>query len=261
MYIQEMKRSILLLLILIAISGYGQLDSLQKYSYQLLGFSINNKTITPVGGSGFFIRNNDRLFFLTANHVISGCRNIPNFPGEMKIVIKDIERDNYTLQPIAIKNALKSIPCDSINNIPDYNLFEIDDYNNNNILSIEKFLLPPFKEVSQVQFHGFPSVATNPGSVFIPVSSLYYNISVGQITTPIYYDIVQDFNYLISVENLADSIDGFSGSPVFLKDKKSDKKRVVGLLSASVMEGGVKYLTVCRIDPIIKHLNELIFNR
>ena len=64
-------------------------DSLEKYSYNVIGFTF------PTGvyfGTGFFIRNKGFIYFISAMHVLTGCDHgiLPNkFPDEMNVFLKD----------------------------------------------------------------------------------------------------------------------------------------------------------------------------
>ena len=62
-------------------------DSLAKYSYSIIGVM---PSLSVVFGSGFFLRNNGFIYFITAKHVLTGCDKglIPDrFPDEMTIYL------------------------------------------------------------------------------------------------------------------------------------------------------------------------------
>src|SRR5260221_7511580 len=71
-------------------------DTVMKYSYAVSGTYTdprNPMTVTHYTGSGFFVRANEKIFFVTARHVISGCREkagaTKNFPDTMNIFLHD----------------------------------------------------------------------------------------------------------------------------------------------------------------------------
>src|SRR5688572_14249529 len=74
-------------------------QSLKKYSYFIIGFKpVGNGILETASGTGYFIRDNNRLYFLTAKHVLTPCDYIDtctppvrrnSFPDSMSILLND----------------------------------------------------------------------------------------------------------------------------------------------------------------------------
>ncbi len=249
-----MRLVIIIILALIVNKCISQ-DSLQKYSYQLLGLVIKDKDIVqPYGGSGFFIRASKRLFFITAKHVVSGCLDsntkIDSFPTVMQITIKTNSHFEGVIN-LPIKEITKSIKCDSINKAPDFQIFEVKE--NKNVQSIESLIIPPFENVSQLIICGYPSNLVKSYNLHPNTSIIKIDIDNNDISIPIYDGIAQDYNFSIKTK-YEDWLWGYSGSPVFIKDKNTNSYRIMGLLAAAAGE----YLIVCNIGVVLKEIKELI---
>ncbi|MES1222722.1 MAG: hypothetical protein ABUT20_44930, partial [Bacteroidota bacterium] len=50
-------------------------DSLRKYSYNISGTYVDSVYTTNYTATGFFTTINNRVSFVTANHVLSGCKS------------------------------------------------------------------------------------------------------------------------------------------------------------------------------------------
>ena len=108
------------------------LDSLRKYSYSLLGYKLLNNQLIPVGGSCFFIRKANRIFLVTARHVVNGCEGAVKdkfFPKTIQLTIEDLPSNEgelpFTFLTINISEVIKNTPCNNSN--LDIIAFEITD--------------------------------------------------------------------------------------------------------------------------------------
>jgi hypothetical protein len=104
-----MKKLIAIACLLISIHSVsqGNQDSLSKYSYQVFGFTPPKYSFF---GTGFFIKNKNSLYFITAKHVLTGCTHgnqFGHFPNKMNVMI-DSGRHSFYINTTEIIN---SNPC------------------------------------------------------------------------------------------------------------------------------------------------------
>src|SRR4051794_33158022 len=111
-----MSKYFLFFLFLISSKSYSQknnfriFDSLQHYSYRLLGFSVSGNRLYPFGGTCFFIRKNKKIFLVTAKHVVTGCVDsgkADNLPSKLSVYIYDSSGSEPKSLPIEISSFTK----------------------------------------------------------------------------------------------------------------------------------------------------------
>ncbi len=143
----------------------GITDTLSKYCYYLFGYKISPQGAYTGGGSAFFIRNNNKLFLITALHVLDGCKDQQEkdiyFPDTIYVFIEDATGNIANKIPIDIRKIKDTTPCISHRYTTDFITIEIE--NNNQINSVEKFIYPIFKETDSIKIFGFPSMKNRKG--------------------------------------------------------------------------------------------------
>lgn len=208
-------------------------DSLKKYSYLL---TILQKSTTGSSqliiaglGSGFFVRNNNKIFLISANHVFTGNDPMHNTKHDLygdilgfDYIKKDGQRGSKYIYLDSIK---KANPPFYFNESPDLIAFEITGIPyNENIYSIEKFILPTNDKdylEDSICVWGYPFVPTEE---FYALDAPVFNIS--KYKGKIFKGELKDNPYrkIDSLNNIITpkSITGISGSPVFLKKIKTE---------------------------------------
>jgi hypothetical protein len=245
----------------------GSIDSLKMYSYNFLGFKVfPPDKVKPAGGTGFFFRKDNRLFFVTAKHVLSGCLNDStkdkDFPDTMNIVLHSQKKHIEGIFQISATEISNSIACNTIRNDPDIIVVELNSQRLKNVYSVESFVHPPFKKVSDFVVCGFPSKETvKPGLNLAQVSTIHFGIKDGQIVGGAILEYennrIDSLDYYIKTDIFLDSLDGYSGSPVFIKDRHSSQWRIAGVLVGDIGRAQEKNqsLVVCKIDYLIKEID------
>lgn len=246
-------------------------DSLKKYSYELIGFKILPNGTQPENGTCFFIRKKERLFLVTAKHVISGCKNgavSPNHPDTMYVIIKDTktEKDNWILLDLIAINK-GGITCLSASEEPDVQVIEIDTKKFSSdvvINSVEDFIKERPDSAGDVEIHGFPSKSHKKnGSFFIPPpTSLYLSISdiiIADRATFTETGKVDSLNYRIIFKTLPSNTEyfGYSGSPVFFTDLKTGEKILQGIFAQTTKDLQLS-LDACKIDYANKQIDSIL---
>jgi len=226
-------------------------DSLRKYSYYIIGTydQLDSGTVVARGritGTGYFVRNDGRTFFVTAKHVLAGtdesCNKVipPDDQGNMMI---SLVNDAGIMQPEFLTLNAKTIrdtaACNYLQNSPDIIAYEINNPENYTIYSIEHFLpayLP--KERGKIITFGYrDSLDVDDGT---PVS----RESIPLVTKD--YGFYSNYRFYRGKENGRDSINylveqkdaffsirelkGHSGSPAFIKDTKRNRYIFLGTL-------------------------------
>lgn len=219
----------------------GQSDSLSKYSYPLLGFSTDSGKFSPSGGTCFFIRSNGKIFLVTARHVITGCgiaTNRNDYPEQFTIIGSLTAGVNFI--PINVKGAKTLFPCpDTLLNDPDIFAMEVTGEGTSKLNSVEQFIKPPFRQTDNIDMYGFPGVDyfKHPEAFVIPEVAHQHIEREGTIiydrSSDSIRQTVDSSNFIVVNKNLnvATTLRGFSGSPVFLKELNSNEIRLLGVFA------------------------------
>jgi len=238
-------------------------DAVMKYSYAVSGTYINPyhpEKLTHYTGSGFFVRVSQKIFFVTARHVISGCREKTgakkNFPDTMNI---SLHGENgvpvLPVIPIVVSSYRDSGVCPAIK-YPDIAAVQVPDSFMNKIFITDALVETEEPEISgPVTIAGFPS-GKNTGQLPGPASSIDFTV----------YKILDSLNYINSERELEtdstnyilltkqtaidSSLKGYSGSPVFEFSKNSWHFR--GILMGASIPG--KYFVIVKQ----KYLKEIL---
>jgi hypothetical protein len=257
-----MKRFVLPILLLFSFVSFCQLpvDSLSKYSYVIIGFDL--KGATDHFGTCFFIKKNSRLFLVTAKHVLYSCDPASDkfyspFDHASVSLPKPFNSMQILLPP-------RNDSCLSMHNDADLLVLEIDPSWSNKVNSVERFMVPPFNRVGDAEIfgQGFHSDSVrlsfeSQHNIHLPANSFKIEESV-RYENP---DFIDSFDYTFITKEIikSKSLNGFSGSPVFLQEKNSKRWRIAGVLVgvAYASQGNKKRLFVVKQDIMSKQINEL----
>jgi hypothetical protein len=238
-------------------------DSLQQYSYRFsFDAPMGGEDFYHAGGTGFFIRKKDRLYFITARHVMTGCgsENLkdPLYPDSLSIIFPV----DSTRLSIGIKKWKDSAACKTFVEMADIMAIAIDTSKAKGIASLEKLIAPlPANMEQEFVTFGYPTRAYNPQKPLAPPvqmgSGRYsrYKLRSNAIAVKGKMD---SYNYWI--EDTAITIDrtlkGRSGSPVFTWDKKSNSWKLMGVFVGSVTNDkpAKKFMVVCKLEELLKIL-------
>jgi hypothetical protein len=230
------------------------LDTLKRYSYNLLGFKIQNNKPRIEGGSGFFFKKDGRTFFVTAKHVVAGCldsaRKNRTFPATMNIMILPSQRSTGDILSINTVDYYHGIKCETIGPEPDVIAIDVTDKNVSSVYSVEDFIAPPLKKVTDIQIFGFPATGLNKDStLFNEPSGIHFSLPIDTVFKK---PIQPPHNRLILINEDLGELSGYSGSPVFVMDKETKKIRLAGIfIGDSLPQNPVKYLIYVDADEIV----------
>lgn len=228
-------------------------DSLRKYTYFIMGFKIDRSTDSILGmveGSAFFLKKSEKMFFVTAKHVLHGfnnyCQKLPNSPDTLTILMHDKNGKAIFSNPllIDIRKIKDTSTCEPCTTMPDYILYEVKDYKKYNIFSIENF--KPFclpKNTGDLVIYGFPSTNTHDtttGKMIIRGASklMTTRYSIGSEMDFVDKDgtlKTSSINYVVNTKDfiVGPNLKGFSGSPAFIMDKNSLSYKFIGIFAAT----------------------------
>lgn len=255
-------RFYLLFFLIFNLTACGQkkenLDSFSKYSYNISGYKITSdgKHIIPAGGTGFFIKNRGVTFFASAIHVFAGCSNsntkAPAYPDSLSVIFIDKDSLPTEVFKVRTKEHFTNIPCGLIDTIPDITCFPAFSSPPPDVIEINEVIGDVYKMASELLVFGYPSVskksATNeylyprPSKIHVEVFDIPPVDRLG-------------FNYFFKTKENIENLDGFSGAPVFIKDKHSGKWSFAGVFTA-VSEYNEKekemIIVVCKVEQVLE---------
>ena len=259
---------ILLAFISIAFSilSYGQDDTLAKYSYCIWGLQMK-PTPHSISGTGFFVRNNGKLLFVTANHVVSAWKENgkkdEDFPNQMTIWATNQDGTiNYSQQIlIDITNVKKYAPFPVGAVVPDIVSLEVFVPTDIVIYSLENYFSAYYpKDPESIVIFGYPGIANVKDGNNIINSSIKLKFT----ESPIYINYptldsnsiehIDSINYLLEIDTAtlkSDTLKGYSGSVVFINDKKTKKWMIMGIFSQVLNH---QYLMFLKPEYIINAL-------
>ncbi|MBS1743951.1 MAG: trypsin-like peptidase domain-containing protein [Bacteroidetes bacterium] len=221
------KSTIVLLGVLFSIPAYSQdnIDSLDKYSYSIVGDCAKGRYY----GTGFFISDNNRLFFITAKHCLTGCDGETKnsiYPDTMFINLKI--RKYY---PLDVRITKDTSICDH----NDYMVIEVDTVLKKVINTLENLIPSKTFKPLRLKIVGYPRQAyptQNPLDAITQNLTLSYSqffIDADKSNYISKYNINTE-RIIFLTEFVKDShLDGYSGAPVFFQDY-SLKWKLIGCL-------------------------------
>lgn len=216
-----LRRLIFIPVLLFCLAAFcqGNHDSLMKYSY-LVYNPVGKQGY--YGGTGFFIKNNKNLFFVTAQHVLDGYdmndQKLPNFPDTAYIVIHT--KTAIYFHTILLADIIKKHVNSKAYEHADVYVLPVRIPDTVMVNSIEKFMVPILDchTVSQTIVFGYPVLNSQPYIIlnappkekYSPILNYCYDIEYQEINK------IDSFNYPISIKG--DGF-GFSGAPIFFEIK------------------------------------------
>lgn len=205
---------------------------------------MGNGQSVPGSGSGYFIRVERKLFFITAKHVFLGCdpkdtcqRPVKRavFPETMDIKLTTDGIINQNIIPISIKKFRDTAICPWTD--PDIVAYQVINTPTDTVYSIEQFLnkkVPDKKGV--ISIYGYPS------ATYILPSGLFEEQNSSQILLEksTFYDnyrykscgggyTIDRQDYIVQLQDtVRDNLHGYSGSPSFMFDIEKQEWLFIG---------------------------------
>lgn len=258
-----LKRNLILLLCLFYLTkSKGQPivyhDSLSQYSYLLFGSTLlnaNHKSTIPIGkqGTGFFVRIDSSIYFITAKHNIANYLkkddHKKDFPDSLNVYTHYSDPFNYITIPagwisdsIRINEGLKDpdVFCyDVTNSIKSLKLNSIE------IPLLENDFSPGKANFNKIWIFGFPEIKNKIIGEVIQLTPPYRfesnNFHVSEnFPNQIGNDRGIDYlNYEVQIKDaiITSGFAGFSGSPVFIQNGNSLKWQFMGIIVAAYPSG------------------------
>jgi hypothetical protein len=223
-------------------------DSLKSFSYFIFGtnggyFNRSSGTIAHfVNGTCFFAKVDNRLFLISAKHVLTPFNPIdstfdPFYPDTLYVKVKSAVSNQDTLWNIYIKPLVISAKMDLYFRKPDVFIVELKDDKHFKVNSLELYLEPNIFD-STIQktayIFGYPSISS---PTFEDLMALPPSLAKMELTTK--FETVLDighgnYDMLNFRGKIVDGVflGGFSGSPIFIKETKGEYWLFGGLVSA-----------------------------
>jgi len=237
-------------------------DSLKKYSYLIYG----NKKLKIQNGTGFFIRYKGTLYFVTARHVITGCREegekIKYQPDTMNL----LNKHKLSSYPIYVKEIYEKSVCYPQYVELDIEAFKIDSRWDLGINTVDSFFGNSLFEYNQFATWGFPfynMVEGNQYDIMKEPILITGEVPDFWMTRP-YADTSNTkedtLNYLLHCKSIVinKNLGGASGSPVFLRNTTTNRWQIVGALIGAPNELAIKkQFTIARIEAILKKIEKI----
>ncbi|MEJ7821476.1 MAG: trypsin-like peptidase domain-containing protein [Chitinophagaceae bacterium] len=240
-------------------------DTLSKYSYWMTGYKEMDSSFLFNVATCFFVRNNNNLYLVTSNHVISGCDESQNkklHPDIAQIWIEDSTGHPAEVITVNVTYERDTSKCYDFTEVADVMVLKMPAKGYEKINSVEKFLQPPFKKINQLIIFGYPAsgvdykiasklkIKNNPKVVTHFALFNNKNDTIPKIDS-INYNVVTNS---IPINN---TLKGYSGSPVFLQDKTTKRWRIAGVFSGALTATNTGYLSVAKIDYVLKQIEKL----
>ncbi len=217
---------LILLLVFFPVCSFSQEDtSLRKYSYLIAGNATDSNGHRVIAdGTGFFIRVDSALLFITAAHVINGCYSYSDtsmlYPENMHIFIHDLNGKTLQKLSIDIKSLRSPQPCLPLKKNPDIAIISIED----SLLNFPVYIVTDF--IAKVKVNSDAMIYGYAGKRFMTESlnnALPKAIVINGYESSIFFNYRpgDKIHYDIQTPNLAEP--GYSGSPVFVYHEKKWK--------------------------------------
>lgn len=218
-------------------------DSLVRYSYFLQGYNDSTGSITQ--GTGFFLNNAGQNEFITAKHVLTGCRfngsKNANVPDEMLVYFNEDSALNFNFYPLRTKEIKDTSGCLQYYLSPDVISYPLKDTVYKNVSSIDDFLPSrvPNKK-GKIIFFGFPSYNNIDSGLYSVKPAVKSEIIKYKLFESFTFNeengarIIDSINYTIKPADtlIVSRLKGFSGSPVFIEDNENAKWSFLGVIIA-----------------------------
>lgn len=254
-----LKRNLILLICLfhlIRVQGQPIVyhDSLSQYSYLLFGSTLLNadhKSTIPTGkqGTGFFVKIDSSVYFVTAKHTITNYLKNDDlkkdFPDSLNVYSHYSDPFNY----ITIPAGWVSDSIRSNEGLKDPDMFAYDVTNSMKILKpdaieislLENDFAPGKANFNKIWILGFPQIKNKIIGEVIQITPPYrfesksFHVSENfpnQIGNDRGIDYL-NYEVLIKDAIINSGFAGFSGSPVFIQNGDSLKWQFMGIIVAT----------------------------
>ena len=225
-------------------SSIKTIDSVQflsKYSYIVLGFETTKEGKIPYNGTCFFINRNDKLYLITAKHVITGCENGQktfNTADVLNVLIKDSLGKVINVINAGTSQLKAQYPCKPSYEDLDAIAIEVSRPENATIYTVENYIRPRFLQWDKIEIFGFPREKTYKDSSI--GHEIVSHRSINPTETKFEYQIDSSgredtLHYVLLGKYLTEDLThdhGYSGSPVFIRNTITKEWRIVGLYVA-----------------------------
>jgi len=213
-----------------------KLDSLKKYSYFFYA------KISPSHweqGSGFFIRKNNKLYFISDLHSFTGqtidLKKIPNYPDTLGIRLNDPEKkcEVYKIPIAEIKRNTKDIPFYLRADAWAYPIDTATIPKDVTIYSVENLIDTNFNyhEVHEAITCGYPNLHSSDTLVAMKAHPVLTKQTIyGDYCKKMYFSNYKSYDTIDYSVTAYTDYGGYSGSPVYLLYK--NKIIFGGLLSS-----------------------------
>lgn len=249
-----------------------EIDSLQKYSYSLFGLVYSTNTVEIA--TAFFIKNNNRLYLVTASHVFTSWNPMQYiqetaYPDTFYLRLFRKDDNSPALVSINIIPFKNSFDKFYFYEKPDIIFYEIKDkqiedkckiYTINNFITVEKISEIPIRTIN----YGF-SPDIPPHTNIDTFGTIQSSLAIGKV--------IGDLNYKINWSEypvISDSINfriktisgkagrGFSGSPVFFQYSNSQSLIFGGIcIAGDSSSSNLHELLNVRKECILNSIHQL----
>ena len=205
-------------------------DSLSKYSYTIFG-QIGKTPMLDMG-TCFFLKNQSKLFLITAKHVLYDCDTSSKIERKKFEIATVFLPTNFEF--VQFKVPVQNDSCLVYYKDSDLIVFQIDNSWFDKVNAIDSFILPPFKKIGKMTIYG---QGMRGDSSYLGFDK-QHNIELKAKTFKYYTNCPSpDSNYVDTIHHFIETkeleignwMKGFSGSPVFLQDAKSKRWRFCGV--------------------------------
>lgn len=230
----------------VASQSNKDLDSLKQYSYRTFGYyerpAENGKDTGTgsCGGTVFFVKKYEHIFLITAKHVLTGCEDEGKpklFCDRLFIITNKTGRPE--LSYIDTKQYRDTSACGIPDSIPDFAVIDVTDAVPKDIKCVNDFILPRFKVLRNAYIIGYPSTSITepfklkqiPASSFELIDGGYsffrYEGNNKKVSPP------HMFWVDAKKSEFPDSLFGYSGSPLFVRDALTNNWRIGGIFTVT----------------------------
>jgi len=227
------------------------IESLKKYSYLVSGDTNLINAVGHAQGTGFFIERSNRIFFVTSKHTLSGCNNgnikDERYPDIMNI---NLNNDVIPINTTPIKDSAKCLPMVLDPDVIAHPLNK-KEIKKSSINVINKYEGKKPEKSQEIVLWGFPNSSDRIDSF---VSNDFVILTSLDVTLDGKSFFKDEIHYCITVNDkrIDESMVGFSGSGVFLRDSNSGKFVFIGVLCGTHIPANGLYV----VQP--KYLYDLL---
>jgi hypothetical protein len=238
-------------------------DSLGKYSYLVQ----IDKRCEQAQATGFFVRYQQRLFFITAAHCLTGwdpvaMKPIENFPDTIFIRLSN-DTSQLTYLPLPVRGFKKTVKPFNQFETPDVFVVEIKNAKKYKVNTIETFFDEevPCEKATKLVVSGFPKVKLD-SSDYMRMRQQPFTLSASVDATYCIYPYRPDvklydrLHYYTSFDDKTTG-KGLSGAPVYVE---TDNETIVfgGIFIGDMQQGSGRSMIV-RSEYVINKIMARIY--